>query len=93
MQYSQPSSDGAFWQTMDPSYLVLGPLTGPHWWLISVNSDLWTSVAGYNQDIGIMVSGGAYGVGTLVAWKESGGFAGIYSPNAAFLETAAEYAG
>ena len=30
-------------------------------------------------------SGGAYGAGTLVAWKESGGNAGTYSPNAAFV--------
>ena len=34
-----------------------------------------------------MVSGGAYGTGTLVAWKESGGFAGTFSPNAAFVTT------
>jgi hypothetical protein len=34
-----------------------------------------------------MVSGGAYGAGMLVAWKESGGFAGTYSPNAAFVTT------
>ncbi len=54
---------------------------------VSANSDLWTAVAGYNQDIGVMVSGGAYGPGTLVAWKESGGFAGTLSPNAAFVAT------
>jgi len=35
-----------------------------------------------------MVSGGAYGGGSLVAWKESGGLAGIMSPNAAFVSTA-----
>jgi hypothetical protein len=34
-----------------------------------------------------MVSGGAYGSGTLVAWKESGGFAGTFSPNAAYVST------
>jgi hypothetical protein len=54
---------------------------------ISANADLWTAIAGYNQDIGLMVSGGAYGSGTLVAWKESGGSAGTYSPNAAFVTT------
>jgi len=26
-----------------------------------------------------------YGAGTVVAWKESGGFAGTYSPNAAYV--------
>jgi hypothetical protein len=55
--------------------------------MISAGADLWTTVAGYNQDVAIMVSGGAYGAGTLVAWKESGGFAGTYSPNAAFVTT------
>ena len=54
---------------------------------ISAGADLWTATAGFNQDIGIMVSGGAYGTGTLVAWKESGGFAGTFSPNAAFVTT------
>jgi hypothetical protein len=57
-------------------------------YVISAGADLWTSVAGYNQDIGIMVSGGAYGAGTLVAWKESGGSAGTFSPNAALVTTA-----
>jgi hypothetical protein len=49
--------------------------------LLGANSDLWTWVAGYNQDIAIFVNG------TLAAWKESGGFAGIFSPNAAFVQT------
>jgi len=33
------------------------------------------------------VSGGTYGAGQVVAWKESGGFAGTFSPNAASVET------
>lgn len=49
--------------------------------LLGANSDLWTWAAGYNQDIAIFVNG------TLAAWKESGGFAGIFSPNAAFVQT------
>jgi hypothetical protein len=48
---------------------------------------LWTANAGVNQDLGIFVSGGAFGSGKLVAWKESGGNAGIFSPNAAFVQT------
>jgi hypothetical protein len=53
--------------------------------LITGNADLWTANAGINQDIGIEVtpSGGST---TLVAWKESGGFAGTFSPNAAFVQ-------
>jgi hypothetical protein len=54
---------------------------------ISSNADLWTSRAGYNQDLGVMVSGGAYGTGTVVAWKETGGFGGTFSPNAAQVMT------
>jgi hypothetical protein len=58
--------------------------------LLSANSDLWTYNAGYNQDIGILVSGGVYPTtsGQPEAWKESGGFAGTFSPNAAFVQTA-----
>jgi hypothetical protein len=58
--------------------------------LLSGNSDLWTWNAGVNQDIGIRVSGGAYpttNAGQPEAWKESGGFAGTFSPNAAFVQT------
>ena len=85
-QYSQASSDGATWKTMDSTALqwTLAPGIDVNY-KVSAGADLWTSAAGYNQDIGVMVSGGAYGAGTLVAWKESGGFAGTYSPNAAFV--------
>jgi hypothetical protein len=55
--------------------------------ILSGNSDLWTSSAGYNQDIGLWISGGSYGSGQVVAWKESGGFAGTFSPNAAYVHT------
>ena len=46
---------------------------------------LWTAAAGYNQDIGIFVSEDGT-TPTLVAWKESGGFAGTFSPNAAYVQ-------
>jgi hypothetical protein len=48
--------------------------------IISGNADLWTANAGYNKDIGIDVNS------SIVAWKESGGFAGTFSPNAAFVQ-------
>jgi hypothetical protein len=57
--------------------------------VLSGNADLWTWNAQVNQDIGISVSGGAYPstAGQPEAWKESGGFAGTFSPNAAFVQT------
>lgn len=48
--------------------------------VLSGNTDLWTDTAGFNQDIGIFVNG------TLAGWKESGGFAGTLSPNAALVQ-------
>jgi hypothetical protein len=84
-QVFQVNSDGTYWQPVDPSLtftLTPGAATS---YQLAANADLWTANAGYNQDIGIMVSGWGYGGGTLVAWKESGGFAGTYSPNAAFV--------
>jgi hypothetical protein len=87
-QPSQVNSDGTYWRPIDPALsLSLSPSAATSY-LVTANADLWTSVSGYNQDIGIMVSGGAYGGGFLVAWKESGGSAGIMSPNAAFVSTA-----
>ncbi len=88
-QYNQPNSDGAYWQTVSgviTPNLLISPSADSDY-AVSVNLDLWTIVSGYNQDIGIVVSGGGFGAGTLVAWKESGGLAGIFSPNAAFLTT------
>ena len=57
------------------------------------NADLWTDTAGFNQDIGIQLSGGSFGSGQLIAWKESGGLAGTFSPNAAFVQGTASVAG
>jgi hypothetical protein len=87
-QPNQVNSDGAYWRPIDPALsLSLSPTVATSY-LVTANADLWTSVSGYNQDIGIMVSGGAYGGGSLVAWKESGGSAGTFSPNAGFVSTA-----
>jgi hypothetical protein len=87
-QYSLTGSDGVTWVAMDPN--LLGVDVTPQRNAIALfdaNCDLWTSQAGYNQDIGIMISGGQFGTGQLLAWKESGGFAGTFSPNAAFVHT------
>jgi len=39
------------------------------------------STSGYNQDLGLALDG------NIVGWKESGGYAGTFSPNAAYVET------
>jgi hypothetical protein len=87
-QYNLAGSDGSTWQKMDASGLQL-QLTpsGTGNYMLSANADLWTANAGFNQDIAIFISGGAYATPTMLVWKESGGFAGTYSPNAAYAET------
>jgi hypothetical protein len=101
-QYNLVGNNGSTWAEMDSSAISgtgATPLTltiTPAFTsvaVLSANSDLWTSVATFNQDIGIMVAGGSTHIyptvfGQPEAWKESGGFAGTFSPNAAFLETA-----
>jgi hypothetical protein len=89
LQYQLASSDGAHWSDIDsttttPLILTVRP-TANCTAIISGNADLWTTQATYNQDIAISVSpSGA--AGNIVAWKESGGFAGTLSPNAAFVQ-------
>ncbi len=86
-QYTLANSGGSTWVEMDPTKLTttLSPSVAEDA-VISGNADLWTANAGYNQDIGIFVTDNG-GPATLLAWKESGGFAGTFSPNAAFVET------
>jgi hypothetical protein len=82
-QYQLTGSDGATWVDMDPAgnlTLTIVPATSLQV-ILTGNADLWTASAGYNQDIGIDVNG------AIAAWKESGGFAGTFSPNAAFVQT------
>jgi len=87
-QYSLANSNGTTWMDIDATLLKSTVTPGYNCQaIISGNADLWTATAGFNQDIGIFISGGAYGAGQIVAWKESGGFAGTFSPNAAFVQT------
>ncbi len=87
-QYTLANSDGANWQDMDATNLSLSfTPSSPGVAIISGNADLWTANAGYNQDVGIWLQAGA-SPGGVIAWKESGGFAGTFSPNAAMVETA-----
>jgi hypothetical protein len=96
LQYSLANSNGTSWVDMDPNGLRLSFTPGvDSVALLSGNSDLWTANAGYNQDIGVTVSGGTYPTtsGQPEAWKESGGFAGTFSPNAAYVQTAIAVSG
>ena len=88
-QFSKTGSTGSDWSSLNANGFKTPVNTGatPSVWALSGNIDLWTATAGVNQDVGIFISGGAFGSGTLVAWKESGGFAGTFSPNAAFVQT------
>jgi hypothetical protein len=92
-QYRMDGSDGATWADIDASVLVqtLTPMVASKA-ILSGNADLWTATPGINQDLGIFISGGAFGAGQLAAWKESGGEAGTFSPNAAEVQTVASLA-
>jgi uncharacterized protein YfaP (DUF2135 family) len=81
-QYHLTGSDGINWMDIDAGNLSLSvtPATSCVA-VVSGNADLFTSRAGFNQDLGIDVNG------TIAGWKESGGFAGVFSPNAAYLQT------
>lgn len=89
-QYQLSNSDGSTWQTIDSTNLrqAFAPTVNSIA-IVSGNADLFTATAGVNQDIGIAISGGAFptAAGQPEVWKESGGFAGTYSPNAAYVQT------
>jgi hypothetical protein len=86
-QNSLSNSDGATWQPIAAALNVTVTPGADTNSILGANADLFTAKSGYNQGFGIFVSvdGGA---DQLLAWKESGGFAGTFSPNAAFAQTA-----
>jgi hypothetical protein len=83
------NSDGATWQPMDAATVLVG---GAHStvdcvMILGANSDLWTEGNGYNQDLAIVqLTGSGPNDLQVLAWKESGGYAGAFSPNAAYVE-------
>src|SRR5207245_10345199 len=79
------NTTGVTWQSIDAALNVSLSPGADTFSILGANADLWTANAGYNQDIGIFVSDNG-GADVLLAWKESGGFAGTYSPNAAFAQ-------
>jgi hypothetical protein len=83
-QYHLRDSDGRTWRPINveggkPLTLALSPTADSHA-VITANVDLWTANVGVNQDIGIFVGG------QLAGWKESGGYGGAFSPNAAAVQ-------
>jgi hypothetical protein len=79
------ANNGVAWADMDSVKLSLSIMTTTNCLaVLSGNADLWTTRPTYNQDIGIQVSSSSAVTADRVGWKESGGFAGTYSPNAAF---------
>jgi ubiquitin len=85
-QYHLSNSDGSTWTEIDSALRITKSPGQTLSTVLTANSDLWTANAGYNQDLGIFVSDNG-GIDQLLAWKESGGFAGTFSPNAAFAQT------
>ena len=96
-QYQLTGSNGATWTDIDPTNLsITFTPNAASVAILSANASLWTNVAGYNQDIGISVTGTGFPTvtGQPEAWKESGGVSNpaspgsaTFSPNAAFLQT------
>jgi hypothetical protein len=92
-QYHLTGSDGNTFTAMtaDPSIYV-------HTWVevqvpctvvLTANADLWTADAGYNQDLAIVeykFNDTPIDPPLVLAWKESGGYAGTNSPNAAYVQ-------
>jgi hypothetical protein len=85
-QYTLANNNGSTWVDLDATNLALSITPGFNCSaIISGNADLFTNTAAVNQDIGIFISGGSYGSGQVMAWKESGG-ANTLSPTAAFVQ-------
>jgi hypothetical protein len=91
-QYTLTNNDGTTWSNVDYTIFGIAVPVANKVAVISGNADLWTSSTGYNQDIGIGINGDSYPT-EHIDWKESGGYAGTYSPNAAFVETVLSMAG
>lgn len=81
------ANDGGMesWVEIDPGLRINEVPTADGTAVATASIDLWTAVAGYNQDAAIFVSTDS-GPDVLLAWKESGGVGGSYSPNPAFVQ-------
>src|SRR5206468_2199326 len=82
-------SNGSTWVDMNAGLSISFTPGADGYAILGGNADLWTANTGFNQDMGIAVTGTGFptSAGQPEAWKESGGFAGTFSPNAAFVQT------
>ena len=82
-------SNGSTWVDMSAGLSATFTAGATGYAILGGNADLWTANTGFNQDMGIAVTGAGFptSAGQPEAWKESGGFAGTFSPNAAFVQT------
>jgi hypothetical protein len=92
-QYWRDASTATDWAAIDGRLALDITPAKDSLYTLTANADMWTDTAGINQDLGIAISGGLYRSGVLVAWKESGGYAGTFAPNANFVETIVPLAG
>jgi len=94
-QFSLTGNNGSTWVDLGGGTGVTFTPSLNSFAILNANADLWTSTAGFNQDLGIAVTGGAFPTttGQPEAWKESGGFGGTFSPNAANVQTVVSVAG
>jgi len=93
-QPNNTGSDGMTWLPIPGTTVPLNPLVNSRV-VLGGNADLWTDTVGMNQDIGVSLTGPGYPTvaGQPEAWKESGGFNGTFSPNAAFVQATASLTG
>ena len=72
-RYTLTENDGLTWVPLDDflAILVTPAATGPAW--LHGYANLLTTSYNLGKQLGIRVTGGAYGAGAVVAWQESGG--------------------
>src|SRR5439155_1280487 len=96
LQYHLTNSNGSAWQDMDSTNLSLSfTPSAAGAILVGGNFDLFTATNGFNQDIGITVNDTSFpsNAGQPEGWKESGGFGGTFSPNAAYVQITTQLSG
>lgn len=76
-RYALTGSDGKTWKDVDSASKLTLRITpaADSTAILSGSADLATSATGYNPDLGVFISGGSYGSGQMVSWKEDGGLA------------------
>lgn len=85
-------SDGTTWMPLLPAGISTSPLPPTALGVIptvpmevSLNTSVWTDTAGYNQDVGIMMSDNG-AAPSLIGWREAGGVGASYAPTTVQLQ-------